>query len=90
LGRPVLAGLVLAGLVLAGLVLAGLVLAGLRAGRIVGRMPALSRRSVFMDLCTVFVARTSQVNAGIATAISDQVAIAGTHNAQLLIEEFAG
>jgi hypothetical protein len=42
-----------------------------------------------MDLCTVFVARTSQVNAGIATAISDQVAIAGTHNAQL-IEEFAG
>lgn len=42
-----------------------------------------------MDLCTVFVARTSQDNAGIAAAIIDRVAVAGTHNAQL-IEEIAG
>jgi len=41
-----------------------------------------------MDLRTVFVARTGQDNAGIAV-INDRVAVAGTHNAQL-IEEIAG
>jgi hypothetical protein len=42
-----------------------------------------------MDLRTVFFARTSQDSAGIAAVINDQVAVAGTHNAQL-IEEIAG
>jgi hypothetical protein len=39
-----------------------------------------------MDLRTVFFASTDQDNGSTAGAINDQVTVAGTNNAQLIVE----